>query len=85
MKMKIQFISAGFRSVLFSPGVKTLLQNQAEQVRNRATANAGSGEFSTSTIAGNYGGGRWVAFVQTADRDAAKAESEYKALSKAVR
>ena len=84
-KMQIKFISKGFRDVLFSAGVKEIITQQAEIIKAKAAANAGKGEFQTTTKAGNYGGGRWVSYVQTADYDAAKAEAEMKALSRAVR
>ena len=82
----IQFMSTGFRDILFSGGVKDQVQSIAGRIQQEA--NAGVGEdsegFSSNVIAGGYGGGRWVGFVTAIDSSAAKAEAENKVLTKAV-
>ena len=84
----LQFISAGFKAILESEGVQNLVRTVGEEIKNRANANAGledSDGFSCNVWKGNYGGGRWVASVTTTDKKTRKAESEDKALSRAVR
>lgn len=84
--MKIKFISKGFRAVLLSDGVKSTVTSAGTAIQSRANASvdAGSTGFSCRTWQGTYGGGRWIASVTSTDRAAARAESEDKALSKAV-
>ena len=83
---KIEFESKGFKDILFSSGVKDLVQSTAKRIQ--AEANAGiQGEsegFSANVIAGEYGDGRYVGFVTSTDKASAQAESEDKVLSKAV-
>lgn len=83
---KIEFESKGFKDILFSSGVKDLVQSTAKRIQ--AEANAGIQEdsegFSSNVVAGGYGGGRYVGFVTSLDNKAAQAESEDKVLSKAV-
>lgn len=82
----VQFISSGFRDILFSDGVKQQVQSVADRIRQEANAGVedGSEGFSATVIGGGYGGGRWVGFVTSIDNAAAKAESENKVLTKAV-
>ena len=86
-QIKLEFKSEGFRQILMGSGVQGVVQNATEQIR--ANANAGiTGEsegFSAHTWQGNYGGGRWIGSVSTTDLESQRAESEDKALSKAVR
>lgn len=83
---KLQFISKGFRSILTSAGTKDVVTKTAESIRSKANGNIEeeSEGFSANTWMGGYGGGRWVASVTTTDRASQVAESENKALSKAV-
>ena len=85
--IKLQFISAGFKKILTSPETKNMVENISKKIQAKANAAIGSGSegCSAQTWYGQYGGGRWVASVTTIDREAAKAEAENKALSKAVR
>ena len=84
----LQFISDGFKAILESSGVQSLVQSVGETIKNSANANAGledSDGFSCNVWMGNYGGGRWVASVTTTDKKSMKAEAEDKALSRAIR
>ena len=82
----IQFISAGFKAILEGEGTKEVVRQAAEEIQQKANANSGLGDgFSMEVWHGNYGGGRWIASVTTTDEASMKAESEDKALSRAVR
>lgn len=83
---KIEFISDGFHDILCSDGVKELVTETASRIQSEANAGIeGESEgFSNKTWMGGYGGGRWVASVSTTDKASIIAESENKALSKAV-
>ena len=85
-QIKIKFISSGFREILCSGEVHYLVSQAAQQIQSRANANnsRGGDGFSAETWMGGYGGGRWVATVSAMDRAARIAESEDKALSRAV-
>ena len=85
-QIKIKFISSGFKEILCSGEVHDLVSQSAEQIQSRANANntRGGDGFSADTWLGNYGGGRWVSTVSAMDRQARIAESEDKALSRAV-
>ena len=84
---RIEFNSAGFREILLSDGVKNLVTETANSIRDRANANNSRGGegFEAHESVGGYGGGRWVGFVSTTDRESMIAEAEDKALSRAVR
>lgn len=77
--MRIEFNSAGFREILTGGGVKSLVESQG----NAIAARAGEG-FEAGVFLGNYGGGRWICTVRAATKEARKAESENKVLSRAV-
>ena len=83
---KIEWNDAGFKAIVNCENAQKLIDDYASGVEARANANApaGSKGFKKETIKGYYAGGRWVAFVSSQDRSAAKAESEDKVLSKAV-
>ena len=85
MTTTLQFISAGFKAILESEGTKEVVRSAAEEIQQKANANAGVDGFSCEVWHGNYGGGRWVASVSTTDKKTMKAESEDKALSRAVK
>lgn len=83
----IEFNSDGFRQILLSDGVKSAVQDAAESIKSRADANIPeeSVGFSATVWQGSYGGGRWVGSVTTTDGASMRAESEYKALTGAVK
>lgn len=85
-QVKIEFNSAGFREILMSEGVKSLVDGEANKIKARAdSAIEGDSEgFKVTTTVGGYGGGRYVSYVQTTDWESMKAESEHKALSGAI-
>jgi len=82
----IEFISKGFRNILNSNGVKSAVASAAEAIQERANANIHeeSEGFSMHVWHGGYGGGRWIASVNTTDHASMVAEEEDKALSRAV-
>lgn len=86
-QIKIEFNSDGFKQILKSDGVKSLVQGQTDTIRDKANASIGedSEGFRSETMYGGYGGGRWVGFVSTTDEASQRAEAEDKALSRAVR
>lgn len=83
---RIVFKSEGFRQILLSDGCRDLVQSTAEDIKNKADANntRGGEGFEASTMVGGFGGGRWVGFVSTTDRQSKIAEAEDKALTRAV-
>lgn len=85
-QIKLTFISDGFRQILLGSGVNDVVQSAADKIQAKANAeiNGESEGFSVDVWEGNYGGGRWIGSVSTTDLESQKAESEDKALSKAV-
>lgn len=79
MDARIEFNSDGFRQILLSDGCRQLVQSTTEDIRDKA----GDG-FESSVQVGGYGGGRWIGFVSTTDQDSVKAETEEKALTRAL-
>lgn len=86
-QIKIKFISKGFKEILCSGGVKSLVEEHTANIQGNANANnmRGGEGFGAKVWMGNYGGGRWVGSVMTTDKKSMIAEAEDKALSKAVR
>lgn len=86
MSVRLVFNSDGFRQILQSDGVYDLVQQTAEEIAEKANANntRGGEGFEARTQIGGYGGGRYIGFVTTADNKAKIAESEDKALTRAL-
>lgn len=87
-EMKIEFLSAGFKEILMSDGVRSILAQKGDEICARANANlteSDSDGYKVTTMPGNYGGGRWVTYVQATDFLAALDEAENKSLTKAVK
>lgn len=84
---KIQFISKGFREILVGAGTKDVVTRVTNNIQSRANGSVGedSEGYSANVWMGGYGGGRWIGSVTTTDRASQIAESEDKALSKAVK
>ena len=83
----IEFNPDGFREILLSDGVKSVVQSATDSIKAKADANI-SGDsvgFSSNVWRGNYGGGRWIGNVTTTDHESMVAESEDKALTRAVK
>ena len=86
MSTRIEFNSDGFRQILLSEGCRDLVQETTEEIAARADANntRGGEGFRTSVEVGGFGGGRWLGFVATTDKNSQIAEAEDKALTRAV-
>ena len=86
MSVRLVFNSDGFRQILQSDGVHDLVQQTAEEIAEKANANntRGGQGFEARTQIGGYGGGRYIGFVTTSDNKAKIAESEDKALTRAL-
>lgn len=86
MSIRLVFNSDGFRQILQSDGVHDLVQQTAEEIAEKANANntRGGQGFEARTQIGGYGGGRYIGFVTTSDNKAKIAESEDKALTRAL-
>ena len=83
---KIEFVSAGFKGILNSPGVESLIRQHTDAVRDRANSNLhveSEGYLSKVFTGGEQG--RVVGVVYTSDHASMAAEAEEKALSRAVR
>lgn len=83
---KIKFISAGFKEILNSPGVESMIRQQTAAICDRANGNlhAESEGFAQKVFTGG-GQGRVVGVVYTTDHASMVAETEEKALSRALR
>lgn len=83
---RIVFNSEGFRQILLSEGCHDAVQQVTEEIKTKADGNnsRGGDGFSSSVEVGGYGGGRWIGFVSTTDNKSKIAESEDKALTRAL-
>lgn len=81
--VRFEWNNQGFRDILQSEGVRELVLEQANAIAQRATANIPEpSEGYTASAKKNPS--RWVAGVITTDEASIRAESENKALSRAV-
>ena len=86
-KMEIVWNHQGFEEILKSPGTASAVESAMKSIQNRANANnhrGGKGFGAGKRITRAYGSNRWLGFVYTTDIKSAKAESEDKALTRAV-
>jgi len=86
-KMTIQWNHDGFEALLCDEGTMQLVRQQAERICDAANANndRGGDGFDQGTRLGRaYGSQRALGFVYSTDQNSALAESEDKALSRAV-
>lgn len=89
---KITFIPEGFREILMSEGVHSVVSKATEEIEARANSNLTAknsegyqGEVVESPrMSGYRAGGRWVGFVRATDYAAMADEAENKSLSRAV-
>ena len=83
---RIEFISSGFREILLSDGCHELVQSVTDDIYTKANANntRGGEGFEASTMVGGYGGGRWIGFVSTTDKESKIAEAEDLALTRSL-
>ena len=87
-KMTIQWVHEGFEEILCCEGTMGLVQEQTERICDNANINnlRGGNGFDCATRLGRaYGSQRALGFVYTTDQESRIAESEDKALSRAVR
>ena len=83
----IEFISEGFEAILCCDETLNLVREQADRIRDTANANntrGGDGFDSDARLGRAYGSQRALGFVYTTDEKSRIAESEDKALSRAV-
>lgn len=82
---KIEFVSAGFKEILNSSGVESIIRQHTEATAAAANANltTESEGFRSKVFTGS-GQGRVVGVVYTTDHASMVAEAEEKALSRAV-
>ena len=86
-KMPIEWNHAGFEQILCASGTMAQVRAATERIKARANGNntrGGSGFESGTRLGKAYGSQRAIGFVYTTDRKSRIAESEDKALSKAV-
>lgn len=86
-RMTIEWNHAGFEALLCDAGTMALVKEQAERICQAANANndRGGNGFECATRLGRaYGSQRALGFVYTTDENSRLAESEDKALSRAV-
>ena len=86
-KYTIEWNHEGFEAILCSEGTRTVVQQHAERICNAANANntrGGAGFRSATRLGRAYGSQRALGFVYTTDEKSRIAESEDKALSRAV-
>ena len=81
--VRIEWNNQGFKDILRSDGVKELVLNTAEAIAERATNNI-PGPSEGYSASAKQNPSRWVAGVITTDQASIVAESEDKALSRAV-
>lgn len=81
---EINFISAGFKQILESDGVRDLVQDVANGICERANANYGGDGFAVNVRHLGYGGGRYGAFISSVDENAARAEANDHVLTRAI-
>ena len=83
-KPRIEFISPGFKAILNTEEMHNVVEEVAQHIADNANGNYGGDGFEATTKLGGYGGGRWIAFVSSSDKDSLKAESEESALTRAI-
>lgn len=83
---RIVFNSDGFRQILLSEGCKSLVEQTAQEICDKANGNNSRGGegFRVTTQVGGYGGGRWIGFVSSTDKASSAAQSEDQALTRAL-
>lgn len=86
-KIRFEWNGEGFRQILRSDGVLNLMEETADEIAREATDRnpfEGSSGYVGHTAFGGYGGGRWVAYVDTTDILSMRAEAQFKTLSGVV-
>lgn len=80
-KIRLEFNSSGFAQILASEGCHELVQDVAENIAERANANSGLDTFTATSLKASS---RWIGFASSTDKASAAAESEDKALTRAL-
>ena len=80
----IEFISPGFKAILNTEEIHNVVEEVAQHIADNANSNYGGDGFKATTMVGGYGGGRWIAFVNSTDKESLQAESEDSALTRAL-
>lgn len=84
-RLTIEWNHDGFEEILCSDGVMALVEEQTERIKDAANSYyAGDGFDSGTRLGRAYGSQRALGFVYSTDKKSAIAESEDKALSRAV-
>ena len=86
-RVRIEWNHEGFADIECSDGARALCLNAAEAIKQRADSGIegqSSGYKVSSHIGTAFGSRRAIVNVSTSDKASAAAESEHKALSKAV-
>lgn len=78
-KLRIEWLSDGFKEILTSAGTQSLVSNAAQRIADRC----GEG-YTAKTFMGGFGGGRHVGVVHASTHAARLDEAENKTLEKAV-
>ena len=86
-KVEFEWIHEGFEGILCDSGTMSEVKNAADKIKAKANANnhrGGSGFYAGTRIGRAFGSNRALGFVYSTDYKSRLAESEDKALSKAV-
>ena len=86
-RMVIEWNHEGFEALLCDAGTMELVREQTERICDNANANntrGGNGFESATRVGRAYGSQRALGFVYTTDQQSRIAESEDKALSRAL-
>lgn len=81
-KVRLEFNPQGFAQILASEGCHELVQSVAEDIAARANANSGLDSFKATSLKAPT---RYIGFASTTDKASLAAESEDKALTRALR
>lgn len=79
---RIEFVDSGFKAILQGQEVHDLVEEQATAIKDRANANYGGDGYRSKVVIGRAQ--RHIGFVYSTDKASLIAESEDKALSRAL-
>lgn len=80
-KIRLKFNKQGFAQILASEGCHNLVQSVAENIAEKANANSGLDSFVATSVKAPT---RYIGFASATDKASAAAESEDKALTRAL-
>ena len=80
-KIKLEFNPQGFAQILASEGCHNLVQSVAENIAEKANANSGLDSFVATSVKAPT---RYIGFASSTDKESLAAESEDKALTRAL-